>query len=72
MSIWEKGGRIIDFSRQGAGNWQFHTESGVTIRVEDSFYQGARGERQRSRQIVLSGEYRGAEPRSVRWAIRRR
>ena len=72
MSIWEKGGRIIDFSRQGAGNWQFHTESGVTIRVEDSFYQGARNGRERTRQIVLSGEYRGAEPRAVRWAIRRR
>ncbi|MYJ71570.1 MAG: hypothetical protein F4092_07330 [Rhodospirillaceae bacterium] len=72
MSIWEKGGRIIDFSRPGAGSWQFHTESGVTIGVEDSFYQGMRNERQRTRQIVLSGEYRGAEPRSVRWAIRRR
>ena len=72
MSIWEKGGRIIDFSRQGAGSWQFHTESGVTIGVEDSFYQGMRNERQRTRQIVLSGEYRGAEPRSVRWTIRRR
>lgn len=72
MSIWEKGGRIIDFSRHGAGNWQFHTESGVMIRIEDSFYQGARNERQRTRQIVLSGEFRGAEPRSVRWAIRRR
>lgn len=72
MSIWEKGGRIIDFSRPGAGSWQFHTESGVTIGVEDSFYQGMRNERQRTRQIVLSGEYRDAEPRSVRWAIRRR
>ena len=72
MSIWEKGGRIIDFSRPGAGSWQFHTESGVTIGVEDSFYQGMRNERQRTRQIVLSGEYRGAEARSVRWAIRRR
>ena len=44
----------------------------MTIRVEDSFYQGARTERERTRQIVLSGEYRGSEPRSVRWAIRRR
>lgn len=72
MSIWEKGGRIIDFSRRGAGNWQFHAESGVSIRIEDSFYQGRRGGRERTRQIILSGEYRGAETRSVRWAIRRR
>lgn len=72
MSIWEKGGRIIDFSRPGAGSWQFHTEGGVTIEVEDSFYQGVRNKRRRTRQIVLAGEYRGAEKRSVRWAIRRR
>ena len=72
MSIWEKGGRIIDFSRQGAGGWQFHTESGVTIRVEASVYQGVRNQRQRSRQIVLSGAYGGTESRAVRWAIRRR
>lgn len=72
MSIWEKGGRIIDFSRQGAGAWQFHTEGGVTIEVEDSFYQGVQNDRRRTRQIVLSGEYRGDEKRSVRWAIRRR
>jgi len=72
LSIWEKGGRIIDFSRPGAGAWQFHTEGGVTIEVEDSFYQGVRNDRRRTRQIVLSGEYRGDEKRSVRWAIRRR
>ncbi|MDE0702450.1 MAG: heparinase II/III family protein [Rhodospirillaceae bacterium] len=72
MSMWETGGRIINFSRPGAGSWQFHTESGVTIGVEDSFYQGGRTGRQRTRQIVLSGEYRGTEPRAVRWAIRRR
>ncbi len=72
MSIWEKGGRIIDFSRRGAGNWQFHAEQGVTIRVEDSFYQGVRNRRQRTSQIVLSGEYRGSGAQSVRWAIRRR
>jgi len=72
MSIWRKGGQIIEISRLGGGAWQFCLEGGVAIEVKDSFYQGTRNERRRTRQIVLSGEYRGTEPRAVRWAIRRR
>jgi len=70
MSIWRKRGQIIEISRPGDGNWQFCLEGGVAIEVKDSFYQGTRNERRRTRQIVLSGEYRGTEPRAVRWAIR--
>lgn len=71
MSSWEKGNQLVEFDRPGAGIWRLHTEGGVDLAVEDSFYQGVRGVRRRSIQIVLNGTWEGGDPKLVRWAIRR-
>jgi uncharacterized heparinase superfamily protein len=71
MSAWERGNQLVEFDRPGAGIWRLHTEGGADLSVEDSFYQGVRGMRRRSIQIVLNGAWSGGEAKLVRWAIRR-
>lgn len=71
LSIWEKGGRFVQFHRAGAGIWRLQTEDSVDVDVEESSYLGERGFVERCRQIVLTGKLDEGPRTAVRWAIKR-
>lgn len=71
LSVWEKGGRFVQFHRPGAGIWRLQTEEIVDVQVDDSSYLGDKGFVERGRQIVLTGLLGDAPRLSVRWAIKR-
>lgn len=71
LSMWEKGGRFVQFHCVGAGTWRLQAERSVDVDIEDSSYLGDKGFVERCRQIVLTGRLGDGERTAVRWAIKR-
>jgi uncharacterized heparinase superfamily protein len=67
-SLVQNGAAIL--LRLAGSGWRFRAAGASTLSLEESVYQGARGEPRRSEQIVIHGQL-APEGVTVKWALRR-
>jgi uncharacterized heparinase superfamily protein len=67
-SLVQNGSAIL--LRLAGSGWRFRAAGASTLTLEESVYQGARGEPRRCEQIVVNGQL-APEGVTVKWALRR-